>query len=71
MRVHYGPGYRVYFMRAPAPADRIAADASGIDEQEQPSIKAETAVVVLLCAGDKDSQERDIQRAKRLAQDWR
>ena len=49
----------------------VAADDSGIDEQEQPSIKAETAVVVLLCAGDKDSQERDIQRAKRLAQDWR
>ena len=47
LRMHYGPGYRVYFLR-----------------------EGET-VVILLCGGDKDSQRRDIERAKQLAQDWR
>ena len=45
MRVHHGPGYRLYCLRD------------------------DTAVVVL-CAGDKDSQQRDIQRARRLANEW-
>ncbi len=45
MRIHYGPGYRLYFIR----------------EGE--------ALVVLLCGGDKDSQERDIARAKRIAKE--
>ncbi len=44
LRVHLGPGYRVYFTR-----------------------RGET-IVVLLCGGDKGSQERDIARAKALAQ---
>ena len=47
MRIHYGPGYRLYFMRV-----------------------GET-VIALLCGGDKGSQQRDIERAKRLALDWR
>jgi putative addiction module killer protein len=47
MRVHYGPGYRVYFVRD------------------------ESAVYVLLCGGDKSSQERDIERAKRMARQLR
>lgn len=47
MRIHYGPGYRVYFMRRG------------------------TLVVVLLCGGDKGSQQRDIERAKRIARDWK
>ncbi len=47
MRIHYGPGYRLYFIREGS------------------------TVIVLLCGGDKDSQQRDIERAKRLAQDWR
>ena len=46
MRVHHGPGYRVYFLR-------------------------EGATAVVLCGGDKDSQQRDIERAGRLALDWR
>lgn len=46
MRVHHGPGYRLYFLR-------------------------EGSTVVVLCGGDKDSQERDIERAGRLAKDWR
>lgn len=46
MRVHHGPGYRLYFLR-------------------------EGATVVLLCGGDKGSQRRDIERAGRLAEDWR
>ena len=28
-------------------------------------------LVVLLCGGDKDSQRRDIERAKRMATEWR
>ena len=47
MRIHYGPGYRIYFIREGS------------------------KVVVLLCGGDKGSQQRDIEHAKRLAQDWR
>lgn len=44
MRIHYGPGYRVYFA------------ARGAE------------LVILLCGGDKASQARDIETAKRLAQ---
>ncbi len=47
MRIHYGPGYRLYFLR------------------EGPT------VIVLLCGGDKDSQSRDIERARSLAREWR
>ena len=47
MRIHYGPGYRLYFLR------------------EGP------AVIILLCGGDKDSQSRDIERARSLAREWR
>ena len=45
MRIHYGPGYRVYFVRR---GDEI---------------------VVLLCGGDKGTQARDIDLAKRLARE--
>lgn len=44
MKVDYGPGYRVYF------------------------IKRGTSVVLLLCGGDKSSQDSDIRRAKILAE---
>lgn len=47
MLIHYGPGYRLYFIRDGA------------------------TIVVLLCGGDKGSQERDIDRAIRLAREWR
>jgi putative addiction module killer protein len=43
LRIHYGPGYRIYFYR-----------------------KGNT-LVVLLCGGDKSSQQRDIASAKKLA----
>lgn len=43
MRIHHGPGYRVYFMREGA------------------------TVYLLLTAGDKASQKRDIERAKKMA----
>ena len=46
MRVHHGPGYRLYFLR-------------------------EGTTVVVLCGGDKGSQQRDVERAGRLAKDWR
>ena len=46
LRIHLGPGYRLYFLR-------------------------EGATVVLLCGGDKGTQRSDIDRAGRLARDWR
>ena len=46
MRIHHGPGYRLYFLR-------------------------EETTVVVLCGGDKTTQQRYIQRAARLATDWR
>lgn len=46
LRIHYGPGYRIYFKRR---------------GQE---------ILVLLCGGDKSTQERDIAAAKKLAEQW-
>ncbi|KJF65211.1 type II toxin-antitoxin system RelE/ParE family toxin [Rhizobium nepotum] len=46
LRIHYGPGYRVYFIR------------SG------------DVVIVLLCGGDKSTQDKDIKAAKQLADEW-
>lgn len=43
LRIHEGPGYRIYFCRRGA------------------------GRIVLLCGGTKDSQSRDIERAKQLA----
>lgn len=43
LRVHVGPGYRLYFTRRGS------------------------AIVVLLCAGDKSTQRRDIARAVRIS----
>ena len=45
MRIHYGPGYRVYF------------DDTGME------------IVILLCVGDKSTQQADIERAKKLAKE--
>ena len=45
LRIHTGPGYRIYFRR-----------------------RGRT-LVILLCAGDKDSQVRDIARATTLARE--
>jgi putative addiction module killer protein len=45
MRVDYGPGYRVYYVRRGA------------------------LLVILLCAGDKRTQSRDIRRAQELARE--
>ncbi|MES2017146.1 MAG: type II toxin-antitoxin system RelE/ParE family toxin [Pseudomonadota bacterium] len=47
LRVHFGPGYRIYFIQEGA------------------------SIVVLLCGGDKGSQPRDIEAARRLAGEWR
>lgn len=46
LRIHYGPGYRVYF-------------------QQRGS-----ELVILLCGGDKSTQNRDIEMAKKLARQW-
>ena len=45
LRIHYGPGYRVYFVR-----------------------RGEV-LVILLCGGDKSTQDRDIAAAKTLAKE--
>lgn len=47
LRIHAGPGYRVYFGREG------------------------DAVVILLCGGDKGSQDRDIERAQEYWRDHR
>ena len=43
MRIHYGPGYRVYYKEI---GDKI---------------------IILLCGGDKSTQELDIVKAKKIA----
>jgi len=45
VRIQFGPGYRLYFVR-----------------------RGEV-VIVLLCGGDKSSQDRDIARAKAMARE--
>jgi putative addiction module killer protein len=47
MRIDYGPGYRVYFIRRGP------------------------LVIVLLAGGDKRTQDADIERAIRIAEDWK
>ncbi len=47
LRIHYGPGYRVYFQR-----------------------RGDT-IIILLCGGDKSTQDNDIKTAKRLADEWK
>ena len=47
LRIHFGPGYRMYFGRNGA------------------------EIVILLCGGDKGSQDRDIERAKEYWRDHR
>ena len=47
LRIHFGPGFRVYFGREG------------------------DAVVILLCGGDKGSQDRDTERAKDYWRDHR
>ena len=47
LRIHYGPGYRVYFQ------------------------KRDREIIILLCGGDKSTQAKDIDAAKRLARERR
>ena len=47
LRIHIGPGYRVYCGRHGK------------------------AIVILLCGGDKSSQEADIERAKEIWAEWK
>lgn len=46
LRIHYGPGYRIYFQRRGS------------------------VIIVLLCGGDKSTQNKDIARAKQIALEW-
>ena len=43
MRVHHGPGYRVYYKQT------------------------NKAIIVILCGGNKSTQEKDVRRAKKMA----
>lgn len=43
MRVHHGPGYRVYYKQT------------------------RKTIIVMLCGGDKATQEKDVRRAKKMA----
>jgi putative addiction module killer protein len=45
MRIHFGPGYRVYYVNRGG------------------------ELILLLCGGDKGSQQRDIEAAKKLARE--
>jgi putative addiction module killer protein len=45
MRIHYGPGYRVYYK------------------------DTDMELIVLLCGGNKSTQEADIAKAKELAKE--
>ena len=45
MRIHYGPGYRVYY------------------------VQRGTVLIVLLCGGDKATQSKDIEAARKLAKE--
>lgn len=47
LRIDYGPGYRVYFLRRG------------------------TLLIILLCGGDKRTQDRDIRKSKALAKEWK
>jgi len=47
LRIHYGPGYRVYYK----------------------TVGKE--LIILFCGGDKSTQDRDIRKAKKIAQDLR
>lgn len=47
LRIHYGPGYRVYFY-------------------QQGDI-----LVLLLCGGDKSTQDKDIVAAHKILKEWR
>jgi putative addiction module killer protein len=46
LRIHYGPGYRIYF-------------------QQRGEV-----LILLLCGGDKITQDRDIGTAKQIAAQW-
>jgi putative addiction module killer protein len=48
MRIHYGPGYRVYYKTTMGCSD------------------AGAEIIVLLCGGNKTSQDADIVKAKKL-----
>ena len=45
LRIDYGPGYRVYF------------------------VKRGNTLIVLLCGGDKSTQDKDIKRAMKMAKE--
>jgi len=47
LKIHYGPGYRVYFHQQ------------------------DNEIIILLCGGDKSTQQQDIELAKKLSKELR
>lgn len=45
LRIHYGPGYRIYFSQKGS------------------------AIVILLCGGNKSTQQQDIEKAKKMVKE--
>jgi putative addiction module killer protein len=56
MRINYGPGYRVYYKTTCRCQTTTDCQDSGKE------------IIILLCGGDKSTQERDIARAREIAQ---
>jgi len=55
LRIDYGPGYRVYYLQG---GQRLGAPPA-------------CGGIMLLCGGDKSSQDRDIEQAHRIADEWK
>ena len=56
MRIHYGPGYRVYFIQR------------GLSLDPDERMRSPGELIILLAGGDKSTQAKDIKTALEWAQ---